>query len=98
MKGCADELGLPARDGGFVPQRIVERQRVGADRPAHPPLRKTEHGAGIDAAAQIAADLHIGDQALADGLGQDIAESLDDLGLGALVRRSTSAVGKFQSQ
>jgi hypothetical protein len=43
--GRPDELGLPARDGAFVPQRIVEGEGIGADRPLHLALRKAEHGA-----------------------------------------------------
>ena len=48
-------------------------------------LGQTEHRARVDPARQIARDLDVGDQALAHGVVEHVAEARDDLGVGAVV-------------
>ena len=50
-------------------------------------LGQTEHRARVDPARKVARDLDVGDQALAHGVIEHVAEARDDLGVGAVVGR-----------
>ena len=92
------EVGLPDRDrvelgpgacrhlagdGPLVVAGPVKGQGEGPDRIAAVRRRQAQHGAGVDSTAEIAADRHIGPEAQADRLVQDVPESLRVLGVGA---------------
>ena len=64
--------GHLAAHRSFVVVGAVEGQREGADRIAMMARGEAEHGAGIEAAAEIAADRHIGAQPEANRLFQRV--------------------------
>ena len=64
------------------------KARIGSLRCAR---RQAQHGAGVDPAAEIAADRHVGPQAQADRLVQRVPEPLGVLGVGAIGRSPSTA-------
>ena len=92
------EVGLPDRDrmevgpgvrrhlagdGPLVVVGPVEGQREGPDRLGQVRRGQTQHGAGVEPAAEVAADRHVGAKAEPDRLVQGVAEPLGVLGVGA---------------
>ena len=63
----------------FVVVGVIERQRERAERPRRQARREAEHGARIDAAAQIAGDRHVGAQPQPDRFLERVLEPLDPL-------------------
>ena len=55
----AGALRLIAGEVALVIVRVVERERVGPDRPRRVARREAEHGTRVDAAAQVAGDRHV---------------------------------------
>jgi hypothetical protein len=77
-------LGHLLRDRALVIVAAVKGQGEGTDRLAMVPCRKAEHRAGIETAAQIAADRNIGPEAQADRLLERVPELGRVIGVGAL--------------
>ena len=75
----AGALRLIAGEVALVVVRVIERERVGAERPRRVARREAEHGARIDAAAQIAGDRHVRAQPQPDRLVERVLEPLDPL-------------------
>ena len=102
--GLADRDGMElgagarrhlARDRALVVVGAVEGQREGADRIAAVARREAQHGAGVDAAAQVAADRHVGAQPQAHRLVERVPERLGVLGVGT---RRPRCVGRADSR
>ena len=72
-----------AGDRPLVVVGPVEGQREGPDRIAAVRRRQAQHGAGVDPAAEVAADRHVGPEAQPDRLVQRVPEPLGVLGVGA---------------
>ena len=82
------ELGAGVRrhlagDGPLVVAGPVERQRERPDRIATVLCRQTQHSTGVDPAAEITADWHVGPKPQSDCFIEDVTEPLGILGVGA---------------
>ena len=72
--------------GSFVVVGVVEGESEGANGFGMVARGEAEHGAGVEPAAEVAADRHVGAQADADGLLEGVAEFGGVVGVGALRR------------
>ena len=75
----ARALRLIAGEVALVIVVVVERERVGADRPRRVARREAEHGTRVDAAAQVAGDRHVRAETQADRFIERVLEPLHPL-------------------
>src|SRR5215469_17963567 len=89
-------LGLLAGQLGLVVERVLKGERKGSNRPIHVSLGEAKDCARVDPTAQVAGDLDVGYQALADGVVEHCAEAGNDLLVRTIVGGQLGGARKLQ--